>query len=40
MKNLFLAVAMIATTTLFAQVGIGTTNPDASAALEVSSTTN
>lgn len=40
MKKLILSVAFIATSLVsFAQVGVGTTNPDASAALDVESTT-
>ena len=40
MKKLVLSVAFIAATTMsFAQVGIGTTTPEASAALDVTSTT-
>mgnify|MGYP000241728552 CR=1 FL=1 len=40
MKKLLLSVAIIATSfTSIAQVGVGTTNPDASAALDVESTT-
>ena len=40
MKKLVLSVAFIAATTMsFAQVGIGTTTPDASAALDITSTT-
>ena len=40
MKKLVLSVAFIAATTMsFAQVGIGTTTPEASAALDITSTT-
>jgi hypothetical protein len=41
MKKLTLLVAVIATSfTTFAQVGIGTTTPNASAALDITSTTS
>ena len=40
MKQFFtLLAAVVFTATTFAQVGIGTTTPDASAALDITSTT-
>ena len=40
MKKLILSVALIAATTMsFAQIGIGTTTPEASAVLDLTSTT-
>ena len=38
MKNKLLLIALLFPTLFFAQVGIGTTTPDASAKLEVSAT--
>ena len=38
-KRLFLAALLVATTISYAQVGVGTSTPDASSALDVSSTT-
>lgn len=38
LKFIFQVVLLIASTTVFAQIGVGTTNPDASAQLELSST--